>query len=146
MKSWAIRSAKKSPEAWLIGLAVGLGTSLKLWLDITTVGTNDVAYWHHFTQYLMKYGTVTIYRDIPYYNHPPLVSSGLLVLGNITAGAPYLFPFLFRLPGILADVGSAVLLWQLASRYCGRRAALTGVSLFALSPVLIMVSGFHGNT
>jgi glycosyltransferase involved in cell wall biosynthesis len=146
VKSWAIRSAKDSPEAWLIGLAIGLGTSLKLWLDITTVGTNDVAYWHHFTQYLMKYGTVTIYRDIPYYNHPPLVSSALLVLGNITAGAPYLFPFLFRLPAIIADVGSAVLLWKLASRCYGRGIALKGVALFALSPVLIMVSGFHGNT
>jgi SAM-dependent methyltransferase len=146
LKSWAVRSAKESPEAWLIGLAIGVGTSLKLWLDMTTVGTNDIAYWYQFTQYLMKYGTVTIYRDIPYYNHPPLVSSALLLLGHITAGAPTLFPFLFRLPAIFADIGSAVLLWKLASRAYGRRAALAGVSLFALSPVLIMVSGFHGNT
>jgi glycosyltransferase involved in cell wall biosynthesis len=145
-KSWAIRSAKESPEAWLIGFAIGLGTFLKLWLDLTTVGTNDVAYWYQFTKYLMKYGTVTIYRDIAIYNHPPFVSSALWILGNITAGAPYLFPFLFRLPAIFADVGSAVLLWKLASRCYGRGAALMGVSLFALSPVSIMISGFHGNT
>jgi hypothetical protein len=44
VKSGTIRSAKESPEAWLIGLAIGLGTSLKRWLDITTVGTDHVPF------------------------------------------------------------------------------------------------------
>ena len=146
LKNWAIRSSKKSPEAWLVALAITVGTALKLWLDATTIGTNDVAYWYQFTQYIIEYGTVTIYRDIPYYNHPPLVSSALWVLGHVTAKAPYLFPFLLRLPAILADLGSTILLWRMASLYYGRSRALIGVSLFALNPVLIMVSGFHGNT
>ncbi len=146
LRSWAIRSAKESPEAWLVGFAVTLGTIVKLWLDATTIGTNDVAYWYRFTQYILHQGTVTIYRDIPYYNHPPLVSSALWVLGHLTAGAPGIFPFLFRLPAIFADVGSSVLLWRMASYYYGRRTALYGVTLFALNPILIMVSGFHGNT
>jgi glycosyltransferase involved in cell wall biosynthesis len=146
VKSWVIRSAKDSPEAWLIGFAIALGTAIKLWLDIATIGTNDVAYWFRFAHYIIEHGTITIYRDIPYYNHPPLVSSALWALGHITAQSPRLFPVFLRLPAILADVGSTVLLWKLASLYLGRRAALIAVSLFALNPVLVMVSGFHGNT
>jgi len=146
LRAWAIRSARETPEAWLVTLAAALGTALKVWLDVTTFGTNDVSYWYSFTQYILANGTVTIYRDIPIYNHPPLVSSFLWLLGVLTLRAPRLFPFLLRLPAILADVGSTIILWKLAAYYLGPRRALRALALFALNPVLIMVSGFHGNT
>jgi len=146
VRTWAIRSARETPEAWLVALAAVLGTALKIWLDATTFGTNDISYWQTFTRYILANGTVTIYRDIPLYNHPPLVSSFLWLLGLGTLHAPRLFPFLLRLPAILADLGSTIVLWKLATHYLGPRQALWALVLFSLNPVLIMVSGFHGNT
>jgi len=146
LRAWAIRSARETPEAWLVALAAVLGTALKLWLDLTTIGVSDVVLFYQFSQYILANGTVTIYRDIPIYNHPPLVSSFLWLLGVLTLRAPRLFPFLLRLPAILADVGSTIILWKLAAYYLGPRRALRALALFALNPVLIMVSGFHGNT
>jgi len=146
LRVWAIRSARKTPEAWLVGLATALGTALKLWLDLTTVGTNDVAYWYRFTRFILENGTVTIYRYILYYNHPPFVSLFLWLLGHLTARDPRLFPILLRLPAILADIGSVIVLWKLAGLYLGSRRAFRALVLFALNPVLIVVSGFHGNT
>lgn len=64
-------------HALLIGPPLLLATGLKLWLALTTVGTNDVRYWQTFMNYVVAQGSVTIYRDIWYYNHPPLMSGVL---------------------------------------------------------------------
>jgi Gpi18-like mannosyltransferase len=49
------------------------------------------------------------------------------------------------LPAIVADVGSAAIVWALARHTLPGREGWV-VMVCALSPVLIMVSGFHGNT
>src|SRR5213079_1082776 len=54
------------------------------------------------------------------------------------------FPFLLRLPGIIADFLVVLILlhWTKTSV----RIPTWTLALFALSPVSFMVSGFHGNT
>jgi hypothetical protein len=58
--------------------------------------------------------------------------------------------FLLRLPAILADLGSVLLLCRILkpelSDLPGARPARITVALIALAPISILVSGFHGNT
>jgi hypothetical protein len=133
-------------HALLIGLPLALATGLKLWLALTTVGTNDVRYWQTFMSYVVAQGSVTIYRDIWYYNHPPLMSGVLWLLSHMVPYAPNGFPFLIRLPAVVADVVSVVVLYRVLRFAWGERRALLGAVGLACSPILVMVSGFHGNT
>ena len=56
------------------------------------------------------------------------------------------FPFLLRLPGIIADFVVVWLFLRLKNKEPQLRLPLWALLVFALSPVSIMVSGFHGNT
>ncbi|MBF8305540.1 MAG: rane protein, partial [Acidobacteria bacterium] len=71
------------------------------------------------------------------------VLQALLPLANFT-GLP--FGFLFRLLGILADIGSLTVLWILLGGRAAGPTVRLGLVLFSLAPAAIMVSGFHGNT
>jgi 4-amino-4-deoxy-L-arabinose transferase-like glycosyltransferase len=131
---------------WPIGIAVGLSTILKLWLALTTFGTNDVRYWQTFMRYIVGKGSVTIYRDIRFYNHPPAMSGLLWLMHLLADHAPHGFPFVMRLPATLADAGSALLVYRLVVFAWGERRAVACAIGVALSPILVLVSGFHGNT
>jgi len=54
------------------------------------------------------------------------------------------FPFLLRLPGIVADFLVVLILLKMAKT--GVFIPIWALALFAISPVSLMVSGFHGNT
>jgi uncharacterized membrane protein len=55
------------------------------------------------------------------------------------------FPFLLRFPSIIADVVTLAAVCHMAM-LAERRVPVWTLILFALSPVSLMVSGFHGNT
>jgi len=141
-----IVSVRRSPDPWIVGLAAFFGFFIKLLLDLTTFGTNDVTYWWTFSNYIATHDSFSIYRDIRYYNHPPLISYWLWVMELINGHNKTQFAHLLRLPAILADIGSTVIIWRLVKSYFTPRKSLVVTCIFALSPVSIMVSGFHGNT
>lgn len=110
----------------------------KLWLALKTYGTNDVYTYERFGLW-SRYLGAELYRIAPDLNHPPSILhflSGLLRLSDFTH-LP--FHFWLRFCGILADVGSLWLVWRIA----GERIAVLWI---AISPINILVSGFHGNT
>ncbi|MDH3205869.1 MAG: glycosyltransferase family 39 protein [Gemmatimonadota bacterium] len=123
-----------------------LALAAKLLLSASAYGTNDVTSWAEFMRYVRDVDSVSIYRAIPLYNHPPLVSGYLWILGALIGDESPLFPFLLRLPSILADCGSIWFTWKLSQVYFADRRALWVTLTFALSPTLILVSGFHGNS
>lgn len=139
------QSERRRRLLWL-GLPLLLSTSVKLWLALTTFGTNDVRYWQTFMNYLVEHGSVTIYRDIWYYNHPPMMSGFLLLLHSLVDHAPNGFPFLIRLPAIVADIFSVFAVYRLVRHCWTEQRALLCAAGLALSPILVLVSGFHGNT
>ena len=142
-----LRGVRLSPEAWLVVCSAAIAFSLKLWLDLTTFGSNDVYYWTVYSKYIYTKGSFTIYRDIDIYNHPPLISAWLWLMERINGPShDRYFPQLVRAPVILADLGSTMLVWILAQTRFDRPRAVMVSCIFALSPILIMVSGFHGNT
>ncbi|GAB3509392.1 hypothetical protein GCM10027442_16730 [Emticicia fontis] len=89
---------------------------------------------------------VSIYRLIGIYNHPPMMSMFLLFLNKILGASDTYFPLLMRIPAILADIGNSLLVFLLAKEFMPEKKAMICGLLVAFSPVLVMVSGFHGNT
>lgn len=136
---------------------VAIATLAKLILAFTTYGTNDVSFYEGYAARAAQPHAIRLYEETivftradgrPHHEpfwHPPFLLTLLpaLLAAAKTSGLP--FPFLFRLPSILADIGSCLLLWELQ-----RRGTWAGPwwtpHLFAACPVLMLLSGFHGNT
>lgn len=127
--------------------AAAVAAALKLLIAANTFGTNDIHYWIQFAQGARDFGPVGMYGHEfrVLYNHPPMIGWLLLAIGWLGEHLMS-FPFWMRVPSILADVGTAVLVFELVRR---RRpppeAAIAGLAISA-SPLLFIVSGFHGNT
>jgi hypothetical protein len=124
-------------------LAGILALALKLVLAACTLGTNDARTWEHNLAAFHTVGFAELYRSgVGYpspagrpsqrqeFIHPPAVLHALRILGN---------RFWLRAADAAADAGTLGLLWSMFRD----RALLLGV---ALSPISILISGFHGNT
>ncbi len=133
-------------------LAGIIAVLLKLLLALSTAGTNDVRTWEHDLTTLRTAGFVELYRSGVQYDspagrldprqvfiHPPAVLHGLLIVGSLQDRTGWPLRFWLRAACALADAGTLVLLW----RMFGKRAQIL---VLALSPVSILISGFHGNT
>lgn len=156
----AIRStsaeAGTSPSTLWV-LAAALASLLcKLAIAYDTFGTNDVNLFYMFARSLNQHGLTWTYShaaallpNLPLFNHPPLIAYYLELIDAASRqeffrACGLTFPFLLRLPGVVADFVVVLVLLQL--RKVGIRIPTWALILFALSPVSLMVSGFHGNT
>ena len=122
--------------------------ALKVVMAATTYGTRDINHWRDFVTAVAGHGPVGIYGvhfDASFYNHPPLVGY-LLELIRIGVEHGLSIQFTLRTLTSLADVGSALLVFELLARRRPRREAVLGGAWVAASPVLFVISGFHGNT
>jgi hypothetical protein len=142
----ARKSMGFKPAHLILFAAILTGFTARFALTVSTLGTNDVVYWQRFMDSILQSGSVEVYSQIRYYNHPPLMSAYLWVISHWITYAPNGFAFLIRLPATLADLGSTFLVYRLLLRFNTLPVAVLGASVIALSPVLIAVSGFHGNT
>jgi hypothetical protein len=136
-----------NPEAWIL-LAALLALVLKLALALRTFGTNDVAIFYKFGRLLSEHGLQWTYLNNKFFNHPPVVGYYIRAIYDLAGAPPWeqgviSFPFLLRLPGIASDFVVVLLFLRLRKLW-----SLPAWSLIALalSPVSLMVSGFHGNT
>ena len=146
-------SISRSPEEVrrrrVLVLAVAVVVlALKLWVAANTFGTNDVGYWQSFAAGVRKVGPINIYAlhnlAAPY-NHPPLIG-WMLVAINYLDSHGFTLPFLIRVPASVADVGTTLLIFELIRVRRSLREATAAALLVACSPVLFIISGFHGNT
>lgn len=136
-------------RALLTVLVAALVTgALKVWVAAATTGTNDVINFNNFAQGVRTYGPIRLYGErmgYAQYNHPPLTGWMLAATNWLTdRGIP--FELLIRLPATLADVGTALLIFELVRRDRPLWQATTAGIAVAASPILFIVSGFHGNT
>lgn len=133
---------------FIVALALVAMTS-KLALAYNTIGTNDAVFFYGFAKVLNEHGLQWTYEHSRYFNHPPLTAYFLRGIFTITEqhwcqDLGIHFPFLLRLPGIIADFLVVLVLLRISKTHF--RIPVWALSIFALSPVSIMVSGFHGNT
>ena len=132
----------------IVALAL-VATTLKLTIAYNTIGTNDAVFFYGFAKVLSEHGLHWTYEHSRYFNHPPLTAYYLRGIFALTEqrwcqDLGIHFPFLLRLPGIIADF--CVVLVLLQFRKIEIRIPTWALALFALSPVSLMVVGFHGNT
>lgn len=138
---------RRLPVPTLLLFAAGTATAFKLYLAITTSGTNDVVYWTEFAAGVEKYGPIGIYGETfqAPYNHPPLAGWWLVLL-NVAHDFGLDLPLLIRLPAILADLLTCWLVFRLLCERTSERVAGAAAAGLVCSPVLVVISGFHGNT
>ena len=130
-------------------LAVALlAFGLKLLIAARTYGTNDIRHWTDFVNGVAERGPVGIYGitfERSFYNHPPVIGY-FLQLVDIGRQHGVSIGFSIRSVASLADVGSVLLVFELLRRRRSLREATWAAALVAVSPVLVIISGFHGNT
>jgi len=135
---------------WVIGLAL-IAFVLKLVIAFNSFGTDDVVTFYHFGKALNENGLEWTYRHSIYFNHPPLAAYYVRAIYQLDH-QPFFrdngltFPLLLRLPGIVADLVVVFALCWMAGNDSRMRIPTWALALLALSPVSLMVSGFHGNT
>src|SRR2546423_10012868 len=140
--------ARDLRTTFIMALAL-VALTLKLEIAYNTIGTNDAVFFYGFAKVLNEHGLEWTYAHSRYFNHPPLTAyflrgTFLLTEQKWCQDVGIHFPFLLRLPGIIADFLVVLILLQF--RKIDIRIPTWALALFALSPVSVMVSGFHGNT
>jgi hypothetical protein len=119
-----------------------LALALKLrWAD-ASIGTNDTLVFRFFGIAEQKEGLLEHYK-VDLFNHTPLIGTFVGWIHRISGGDKLQFAFLLRAPGIFADFGTVLCLLWLRRRT--GQPPWWALTLFALSPVSLMVSGYHGN-
>ena len=160
-KQMLVRSERSGRAA--LAVVVLVATVGKLVLAASTFGTEDVARWSAYARGVAHAGPVGVYRlrfrAVPLfphhhhnyhhyywlYNHPPLVGYMLLVVKAATQRGVW-FPLAIRIPAIAADVVASFLVLELLRTRRSPQEALAAAALVALSPILLVISGYHGNT
>ena len=133
-------------ERFGLEISVVIAFVVKLILSFTTIGTNDSATWYGFLRYISQHDGISLYHQIETFNHPPLMIHVLQVMGFLNSFTGISFYFWLRLPAILADIGSVVIVARLLKRYLEPRILRSNLLLLALAPASVMISGFHGNS
>ena len=142
----------RHPGRWTqVVLVIVVGLLIRLALSAASIGTNDILTWRKFAGAVHDQGLVASYQNIRELNHPPLPALWAAASLQIADASGLRFPFVFRLPSILADVVSCVLLamiWRrrVARGTAPRAAPVRAVTAMALSPVAILIGAYHGNT
>jgi hypothetical protein len=135
---WGLRDLTPRERRTAVIAIAAIAFFAKLWLAFSTYGTNDVYTYERFGLW-SRYLGADLYRIAPDLNHPPSMLHFLSALLGLSGFTHLPFPFWLRFFGIVADVGTLWLIWRIA----GPRLA---VLLLAISPINILISGFHGNT
>ncbi len=128
-----------------------LAFAVKLIIASNTFGTNDVVAFYEFGKSLHQHGLQWTYENDISFNHPPVTAYYLNAIYQLDHRVFFrehglTFPFLIRLPGIIADLITLFALLWLTRQDKRIRIPSWALILFAFSPVSVMVTGFHGNT
>ncbi len=140
----------------ILVVAAALAFAGKVALSVTTYGTNDVMTWEADIRKIQSDGALALYRDgamatlgekqyrVERFNHPPFMVHALRAGGIAAAVSGIPFRVWLRVTSAIADTGILLIVWGILGT--GNPLSLSRLLPVALSPVLILVSGFHGNT
>ena len=122
----------------------GFAARIALWC--VSEGTNDIRTWLRFAREIQSYGLGPTYRLDPLFNHPPLM--GLLASATLLGSSALDIPFhrAFKLYGLLAEVGIALLLMHIWRRRQQPEQAVLAFAGYGCALCAILISGYHGNT
>lgn len=127
----------------LVLILLGIATVIKALWAMNSVGTTDAILFYHFGNSIRHHGLRWQYEGDSLFNHTPFTGMMMEALAGLTQGNYLAFAAVLRLLCIFAD--AAVVLGLLRYREKTGQPPWWALCLFAVSPVSIMVSGFHGN-
>lgn len=135
------------PRRWKVTIlsAAACAFLCKIVLALTTYGTNDVYAWERFARWSGLFGS-SLYNMDAAFNHPPSMIHVLTAMMWLAKTTGIAFPFWLRLPAIVADAASLWIVSRIFVNRLNEPAVRWALFLLAISPTLILVSGFHGNT
>ena len=124
------------------------GFALRVGVALASRGTNDIHTWEGFGAAIAHAGLLGHYGEIRVdgfpMNHPPLAAYYAVGVRALASGLELPFALIFKLPMIAADVAIAAALGWVAGR--DRRPSLALTAAYALSPLGVLISAYHGNT
>jgi Dolichyl-phosphate-mannose-protein mannosyltransferase len=126
----------------LIGV-VCAGMALRLLLACISDGSNDVAAFREYGTRVAAGGILYAYRTSFLLNHPPMMAWWAWIALEI--GSDRWFSFWNKIPEMLADGCSCLLLWKIWQRRQEPRRAKQAAIAMALSPLAILISAYHCN-
>jgi len=96
-------------QTWLtyIVRAAAAAFAIKIYIALTTYGSNDVLSWELFIATKRLYGGMGLYYRVEQFNHPHFIIHLLSFLGFLQDSISFPFPFWLRLPAIFADLAAA---------------------------------------
>jgi hypothetical protein len=127
----------------LVLVLLGLATAVKTLWAMNSVGTTDAVLFYHYGRSIETHGLAWQYVGGTLFNHTPFTGWMVNMLYRLTPNNYLAFAAILRLLCILADI--AMVLGLLHVRKVTGKPPWWALCLFAVSPVSIMVSGFHGN-
>ena len=126
---------------------VAAGFVARLVLAWYSIGTNDAGAWRKFAAGVDAHGLIDAYARFPSLNHPPLPALWAAGALRVSRASGLSFEFVFKLPAILADVGSCLVLARIwSARRGGARSGWIAALLMAWNPAAILVGACHCNT
>src|SRR5262245_21645187 len=160
MSMLPLRSPPLHPSSRLLVLAAVGAFALKLTIAATTHGSTDILLFEAHVAKMQRDGMVALYRDgiatewcgpaearpCPPFNHPPFMAYLLRAWSVLEAASGVPLRFWLRFTDAVADVGSLLVLGRLLRRRLGEIRTRAALVWFAVSPIAILISGFHGNT
>lgn len=127
----------------IVLILLGVATLVKIVWAMTSVGTCDPFLFFFFAKSMTRWGMEHLYRGTTVFNHTPMTGGLIILLYRWAHGYYLYFGEALKMASIVADVGLVAAL--LVVRKLTGRPPWWALGLFAISPVSIMVSGFHGN-
>lgn len=123
-----------------------LGFLLRVLLWQVSEGTNDIRTWARFAKSIELYGLGGTYRLDPFFNHPPLIGLLAFATRRLATTMGVSFGHCFKLVGMMADLGTALLLVAIWRRRSQPDRAAQAFAGYGCALCAILISGYHGNT
>src|ERR1700733_1257533 len=91
-------------RSWKVAIvaAAAVAFAFKIFLALSTYGTNDVYAWERFARWSALFGS-RLYTIDAAFNHPPSMIHVLAAMVWLAKTTGIAFPFWLRVPAILAD-------------------------------------------
>ena len=127
----------------LVLILLGVASLIKVVWALNSSGTCDPMLFYFFGKAMQHRSMASLYMGGPVYNHTPLTGWVMHLLCNATHDYYPTFGSIIRIACTLADAVVVLALLQLSK--ATEKPPYWALAIFAVSPVSLMVSGFHGN-
>lgn len=121
---------------------IAIGTLIRVCIAGVSDGTNDARIWYGIASTISQRGLIESYRALQELNHPPLSA----IWSWIALQAGVWFTMVIKIPAMIGDALSVILLGKIWLERGNIRMARASMFGMALSPIAILISGYHCNT